>query len=165
MTTVFAISHCNINRLLTRSLLLGTLSIAGILLGVVPAVQPASGFSWSGLELNFNHAAYAQAVTDEEIIDYARSVLAIEPLRQDAYEQIKQITGSANVPSIACHRPSSLNELPGNVREIAVSYCNQAIAIVESNNLTISRFNAITVAHQSDSALSDRIQQAILRLQ
>lgn len=164
MTTALVIAHrnryCNLKRLLTQSFAIGILSTAGLLLGVVPGVQ-----SSSGIELSFNSVAHAQAVTDQEIMDYARSVLAIEPLRQSAYNQIKQITGTANVPSIACHRPSSLNDLPGNIRQIAIDYCNQAISIVEDNNLTISRFNAITVAHQADSSLSDRIQQAILQLQ
>lgn len=159
MSTVLELSRWNIKRCFTQSLMVGALSAAGLLLGVVP------GFQGQGLELSFSSVAYAQAVTDEEVVSYARSVLAIEPLRQAAYEEIKQITGSANVPPITCHPPSSLNDLSDEVREIAVGYCNEAIAIVESNNLTISRFNAITVAHQSDPDLSSRIQQAILRLQ
>ncbi|NJR63227.1 MAG: DUF4168 domain-containing protein [Cyanobacteria bacterium CRU_2_1] len=146
---------------LARSLIIGAISTASILFGLVPNLQhPTSGFT-----LDFNTAAYAQSISDEEVISYARSVLAIEPFRQAAYEQIKQITGSSNVPQIACHRPSSLNELPSNIRQIAIDYCNQAISIVESNSLTISRFNEITVAHQSDSTLSERIQQIILQLQ
>lgn len=131
-------------------------------MGWVPAIQSAPTAT---IELNFSQVASAQSISDSEITSYARSVVAIEPLRQSAFEQIKQITGSANVPAIACHRPSSLNDLPDNIRSIAVNYCNQAISIVESNNLTITRFNEITVAHQSDPALSDRIQQAILQLQ
>jgi hypothetical protein len=150
----------------TRSLLAGTLAAAGLLFGVVPTVEFTSEFmSEATISLNFSAAAYAQAVTEDEITNYARSVLAIEPIRQSAYEQIKQITGSSNVPTIACHRPRSLNDLSGEVRQIAVNYCNRAIEIVERNNLTITRFNAITIAHQEDAELSSRIQQAILRLQ
>lgn len=159
MITAVSRPSYSIQRLLARSVLIGALSAAGIVLGLVPTLQPTS------FELSFSQAAYAQSVSDDEIVNYARSVLAIEPMRQSAFEQIKQITGSANVPAIECHRPSSLSSLPENIRDIAINYCNEAIAIVERNNLTISRFNAITVAHQSDPALSDRIQQAILQLQ
>jgi hypothetical protein len=142
---------------LLRFLAAGTLSALGLLAGAVPSV---------GLDgVRFERAAYAQAVSDQEIQSYARSVLAIEPVRLAAYNKIKQMTGSNEVPVVACHRPSSLSSLPDTIRDVAVEYCNQAIAIVESNNLTITRFNQITVAHQSDSSLSDRIQQAINQIQ
>lgn len=142
---------------LLQCLAAGTLSALGILAGAVPSL---------GLDgVKFERAAYAQAVSDQEIQSYARSVLAIEPVRVAAYNQIKQMSGSSDVPVVACHRPSSLSNLPDSIRDIAVEYCNQAISIVESNNLTITRFNQITVAHQSDPSLSDRIQQAINQIQ
>lgn len=173
MITTLPLPHFQIKRLLTRSLVISVLSMAGVVVGLVPAIEYSAehstgGFTGEltgGLTITFGSSAYAQTITDEEIANYAQSVLEIEPLRQSAYEQIKQITGSANVPPIACHRPNSLNELPSNIRQIAINYCNQAIEIVEQHDLTISRFNAITVAHQDDPALSDRIQQAILQLQ
>lgn len=111
------------------------------------------------------NAAFAQeAISTADVQNYARSVLRIEPIRQSAYDEIKRITG-ADVPSIACHRPNSLDNLSRNIREIAVNYCNQSIQIVESNSLTIGRFNAITAALQSDPDLAARIQQALIRLQ
>jgi hypothetical protein len=57
-----------------------------------------------------------------------------------------------------------LNDLPGNVRQIAVNYCNQAISIVEGNGLTITRFNEIRVAQDADASLLNRIQQTIMEL-
>jgi hypothetical protein len=140
----------------------GTIATAGLLFGLVPTVELSAE---TIIPLNFSRDAQAQAVTEDEITNYARSVLAIEPIRRSAYDQIKQITGSSNIPTIACHRPRSLNDLPSEVRQIAVGYCNQAIEIVEQNDLTITRFNAITIAHQEDADLSSRIQQAILQLQ
>ena len=165
MITTLPLPHFQIKRLLTRSLVISVLSTAGLMVGLVPAIEHSQGEFTGEFTVTFGSSAYAQTITDEEIANYAQSVLEIEPLRQSAYEQIKQITGSANVPPIACHRPNSLNELPSNIRQIAINYCNHAIEIVEQHDLTISRFNAITVAHQDDPALSDRIQQAILQLQ
>ncbi len=142
---------------LLQTAVVGTLSAFGILAGAVPSL---------GLDgVKFERVAYAQAVSDQEIQSYARSVLAIEPVRLAAYNKIKQMTGSNDVPVVACHRPSSLSSLPDTIRDVAVEYCNQAISIVESNSLTITRFNQITVAHQSDPSLSDRIQQAINQIQ
>lgn len=158
MLTVFCSLPWFCRRFLLQTLVVSSLSTVGLLLGVVPSLQPVAG-------LSFGTAAYAQSVSDQEIQDYAKSVLSIEPLRQAAYNQIKQITGSDDLPAVACHRPSSLSNLPDNIRDIAVDYCNQAIAIVERNELTITRFNEITIAHQSDRSLSNRIQQAINQLQ
>jgi hypothetical protein len=142
------------------------------LLGVVPNLQLAS------LQVRFDNAVYAQSpttdpstpatpttVSEQEVQSYARSVLAIEPIRLAAYNKIKQMMGSNDVPVVACHRPSSLSNLPDSIRDIAVDYCNQAIAIVERNNLTITRFNQITIAHEDNPDLSSRIQQAINQIQ
>jgi hypothetical protein len=147
-------------------LIVSTLSTVGLLLGVVPSFKPAPDSST--FHFTLSHTAYAQAgqaVSNEEVQSYARSVLAIEPIRVKAYKEIQQMTGSDDVPVVACHRPSSLSDLPENIRDVAIDYCNQAIAIVERNNLTITRFNQITIAHQNNRGLSDRIQQVINQLQ
>ncbi|MCU0567803.1 MAG: DUF4168 domain-containing protein [Oculatellaceae cyanobacterium Prado106] len=149
-----------LNRLLSRSLLVGVGAAASVLLGVVPSFHSSSVISFDSI--SFSNAAYAQSISDQDVLNYARSVLAIEPLRQAAYDDIKSISGS--VPRIECHRPSSLNDLPGNIRQIAVNYCNQAIAIVERNDLTITQFNSIRVAQDADSGLLTRIQRAIMQL-
>lgn len=159
MITLPSSPSCRLQRWLLQAVTVSSLATVGMLLGVVPSLQPDS------IHLSFEMAAYAQAVSAEEVQSYARSVLAIEPIRMSAYKKIQQVTGSDEVPPVTCHRPSSLSNLPENIRDIAIDYCNQAIAIVESNDLTITRFNQITIAHQSDSALSNRIQQAINRIQ
>jgi Domain of unknown function (DUF4168) len=156
---------------LSRSLWIGTLSTAGLLLGWVPGIQFSSGHLAAGLaqppgiELSFNSAASAQtAISEDEIQSYAKTVLEMEPYRISAYDKIKQITG-AEVPPILCHRASSLNNLDPSIRDIAISFCNQAVSIAESHNLSITRFNEITIAQQSDGSLADRIRQAIRDMQ
>jgi len=146
-------------RVLPHSLLVGVISALGILTGFVPSLSaPAS--------MMFSNAAYAQAaVTPEEVQNYARSVLAIEPIRLQAYNEIKRLTGSGDVPAIACYQPNSLNNLNRDIRSIAVEYCHQSIQIVERNQLTIGRFNTITTTLQSDPDLASRIQDAMVQLQ
>lgn len=157
----------DLQRRLAQALVVSTLSTVGLLLGIVPSFKPApAGFLF---HLSLSDTAYAQtesqAVSNDEVQSYARSVLAIEPIRVKAYKDIQQMSGSEDVPVVACHRPSSLSELPENIRDVAIDYCNQAIAIVERNNLTITRFNQITIAHQNNRGLSDRIQQVINQMQ
>lgn len=139
-------------------------SVMGLLAGWVPTLHRSS----VDVTLDFSTVAYAQAIaniSNDEVQSYARSVLAIEPIRQAAYDEIKRILGSGQVPPIACHRPNSLNNLNPNIRQIARNYCNRAIQIVERNNLTINRFNTITVTMQSNPELAPVIQREIMRLQ
>jgi uncharacterized protein (UPF0147 family) len=107
--------------------------------------------------------ASAQAVSDDEVQRYARSLLAIEPIRQSAHAEIRRIMRVDEVPPIACHRPT--DRLPRNIRQIAQNYCNQALEIVDRNNLTIARFNTITVNLQNDPNLAARVQAVIRQLQ
>jgi len=149
---------------LRKTLLVSVLAVTGLFSGVVPTLE--RNFT---PVLNFSSLAFAQTpppeITNTEILNYARSVLAIEPIRQVAYDEIKRILGSRQVPPIACHRRQRLNNLDGSIRQIAITYCNRAIQIVESNNLTINRFNVITVQMHDDSALASQIREQLLQLQ
>jgi hypothetical protein len=145
---------------LPQSLLVGMVSTLSLLMGVAPSQDVALP------TLVIGSPAYAQdLISNDDVQNYARSVLAIEPLRLDAYNAIKRITGSENVPAIACHQPRSLNNLSRNIRQIAIDYCAQSIQIVERNSLTISRFNVITTALQNDPDLAARIQEAMMQIQ
>lgn len=164
MVNFFRLSQPVIKETVSKSLLVGVVSGAVFFSGLTPTVQRHS-FDGSAT-LVFSNAAYAQqAITAEEIVSYVRSLIAIEPIRQVAYEEIKRILGTGEVPAIACHRRNSLNSLDRRIRQIAVRYCNRSIQIVESNHLSINRFNTITVARQTDPNLADRIRQALIRAQ
>jgi hypothetical protein len=142
---------------LSWSAIVGTTSLVSLFLGFVPSLNSPSAL------LDFNLAAYAQSISDQEVQSYARSLIQIEPIRQQAYDEIQTISGE--VPAIRCDRPSSLQSLPSGVQQIAIDYCNQAIPIVENNNLSIERFNQITIELQSDPGLEDRIQKVIQQMQ
>jgi len=105
------------------------------------------------------------SVSSEEVENYAKVVLAIEPKREAATKEILRITKKDKVPNIACTRPKTITSLPRNVRGIAVNYCQQARDISESNGLTILQFNDITAATKSDEQLKIRIQNELIRLQ
>jgi hypothetical protein len=150
-------SRIHLKGVLSHFLTVGVLSALGLLSGLAP------GLSGRLPVLVTGDTARAQTITDAELVNYARAVLAIEPKRQAAYEEIKEKSGS--VPAIVCSDSASINKLPGNVRNIAVNFCNQSKAIVEKNGLNIARFNEITTLQQNDSALQKRIQDEILRQQ
>ncbi len=151
-----------LTRTLSQSLLIGTFTALGLLSGFIPA------WSKDSATLVFSTSAYAQAnVSSQDVKNYAQAVLAIERLRQSAYQEIKNILNSKEVPEIVCNNPASINALPGSAQAIAQSYCTQSSAIVanyfpKGKN---ARFNEITVQMQSNSTLRSQIQQELLRLQ
>lgn len=152
-------SKVKLPRLLSQSLLAATLSLAGLLSGLVPT------FSQSEPVLVFSYAAVAQNFSDEQITNYARTVLALEKDRQQAYAQIKSKIGNGNMPNIVCNQPQTINSLPENVRDIAENYCNQSKQIVQENGLTPAQFNEITINLQNNTALQQKIKNEMTRLQ
>ena len=105
------------------------------------------------------------SVSSEEIENYAKVVLAIEPKREAATKEILRITKKEKIPNISCTQPKTIASLRRNVRGIAVNYCQQAKDISESNGLTILQFNEISAATKSDEQLNIRIQNELIRLQ
>lgn len=157
MITDLALSRYPVLRFLTRSLMVGTMSTVGLLLGVVPGLPSSTGLSSTGL--SFGSVAFAQDAaqfSDQDLENYVQAAETIERRRRNVLEEIKGITG--NVPSIRCDSPNTLNELTSEARTVAVNYCNWAIGIVEENNLGIEEFNAIMTASQSNADLAQRIR-------
>jgi hypothetical protein len=159
MNSVFTRFCPSVPRVLVQSFAIGALSLFGVLTGMAPEFQSRSGVP------TFSQAAQAQNLNRDELRNYALAVMAIEPLRREAYQAIKEILGSGDVPSIACHQPNSLSGLNRNIREIAVRYCNNSISIVERYGFTIVRFNAVNSAVQGNPQLREQVQQEMLRIQ
>ncbi|MBD2580392.1 DUF4168 domain-containing protein [Oscillatoria sp. FACHB-1406] len=143
---------------INRAVLVGAMTAGSLFLNLIPAI------SGSSHRLSFQTSAYAQSINQAEITNYARAVLAMEPLRQATYDDIKRIVGSGDVPNIVCSQPSSFSSLPGNARQIAVNYCNKSREFVRSSNLTVERFNEITDSLGSNADLKRRIQNAMIEL-
>lgn len=145
-------------RVLLQSAAVGVLSAIAVLGGWIPNLRASS------LTDSFATVAAAQdaTFTDEEITNYARAAIALESRRHQVFEEIKRIVGQ--VPRIVCDEPTSINALPGNAPQIAVSYCDRAQQIIEGKGLSVARFNEITRKQQSDSQFRERIQAEILRI-
>ncbi len=158
-------SYCSglcLNRILSQSLVVGALTAIGLLSGLTP------GLSKNFDTLVIGASVYAQpAVTNQEVRSYAQAVLAMEGVRQVAYDEIKKLLGSSSVPEIVCNRPETINSLPGDAQTLARTYCRQSSAIVanyfpKGKN---ARFNEITSLMQENPGLQARIKNELLRLQ
>ena len=147
--------HCsllNLNRIFTRSLMSSLVALIGILHGctLFPTVSPTPSPPLS-------------TFSDEEVKNYAQTVLKIEDKRQIAYQEIEEIIEDPP-PEIACNQPDSLKQLPTQAQTIAVEFCNQSKKIAQDSGLNSNTFNAITENAQKDDTLRKRIQNAMILL-
>ena len=138
--------------MLLKSIFLGAFSTIGLV-------------SSTFILLSIANAQTPAVVDNTELISYSRSLLRMEPARQQAFEEIKKIIGNGEVPKIVCNDSNSLNGLPDKAKDVAIKYCNRSQKIVEENGLTIDRFNKITVEVQNNSDLKKQIYNNLLRLQ
>ncbi|NJR69134.1 MAG: DUF4168 domain-containing protein [Synechococcales cyanobacterium CRU_2_2] len=135
---------------------------ASLLGGWVPGLV-ATPTAWS---LSHGSAAWAQAkpapVTAEEISNFVRSALSMEPMRKQAVQEIQTVMNQ--VPTIRCDLPDGFTSLEPRVRGVAIKYCNASKRIVETNGLTVGRFNEILMVQRKDEKLRDRIQAETCRI-
>ncbi|GCL39108.1 MAG: DUF4168 domain-containing protein [Sphaerospermopsis kisseleviana] len=146
----FVFLRTSIKHKLSESLVFATLAAASLI---------------ATLGLTVKADAQIPPVDNAEVTNYAQSVLEMEPKRQIAFKEIKKLIGGEEIPKIVCNDPNSMNSLPNKAREIAVNYCNDSQNIVSANNLSIARFNQITVEIQSNADLKRQIYNTLLRLQ
>lgn len=109
--------------------------------------------------------AQTQSAGVAAVTQYADAVLAIEPVRQAAANQMKTVLGDRPLPVVICSQADTVKSLSKEAREIAVSFCNQTKGIIEGTGLSIAQFNQITQSHAVDPALKQRIQEELAKLQ
>jgi hypothetical protein len=141
----------SLQRKLSQSLFYGAIATVGVV---------ASGLVW-----NTKVEAQTPAVNDTEVNSYAQAVLAMEPARQKAFEEIKQLIGGGEIPEIACSKANTINALPSQARDIAANYCNYSQEIVKKSGLDSDRFNKITVEIQNNNDLKRQIFKRLIDLQ
>lgn len=105
-----------------------------------------------------------ESVKPEEIANYARAVMALESKRQDLYAQIQKLLEKQQVPDINCTKLNTISSLSGDAKKLAIAYCKEAKQVIESNSLSITQFNQITVTAQANPNLEQRIQTELIRL-
>ncbi|MEH2025360.1 DUF4168 domain-containing protein [Nostoc sp.] len=146
-------SRTSRKRILSQSFFFGAIATVGVI---------SNAFSLSS-------KADAQTpppiVNNTEINSYAQAVLAMEPARQNAFEEIKKLIGNGEIPKIVCNDSNSINGLPKKAQDIAVNYCTHAQKIVEDNGLKFEQFNKITIELQNNNILKRQVYNTLLRLQ
>jgi len=106
--------------------------------------------------------AQSDVIAPWEVINYARVILEIEPIRQKYYRQAQAVAGG-QVPRNSCFGMSPQN-IPSGMETICASYVREAMQVLKKYNMTLEQFNAITLRAQQDTAFSQRIQTEMMRL-
>lgn len=105
-------------------------------------------------------------LSEEEVSNYATTVLAIETVRQESFTEMQQAVSPGTLPpNFVCNQPDTVADLPKKAQTIAVDYCTQAKQISESNGLSLTRFNEITANLATDTTLQQEIQEELIRQQ
>lgn len=146
--------------LATRSLWIGAIAILGIL-GYFPKLSISPSQAWP--ELSFTAAAQAQAVGDNELYTYVRAAFEMEMLRRRTYNIISSIN-NGSVPEISCRNQAAIDNLGGEVAEVARNFCNQSSQVLQRYEMSPNRFNQISVSRGSDPNLDARIRRIIQEL-
>ncbi len=151
MIKIYSLHLTNrLHQILSQPLILATITTVSLISGNF-------GFNSSVVAQNFN-------INDTELTNYVKAVLEMEPVRQQAFEEIKKIIGSKDIPQVICNDPTSLNALPSKAQDIAINYCNQSQQIVKKF-ITVERFNEITLEKQKNTTLQKQLYKASLNLQ
>ncbi|MEH1833699.1 MAG: DUF4168 domain-containing protein [Nostoc sp.] len=141
-------------RILSQSFFFGAIATVGVIYNAFSLTSKAYGQTPPPI------------VNNTEITSYAQAVLAMEPARQNAFEEIKKLIGNGEIPKIVCNDSNSFNGLPKKAQDIAVNYCTRVGKIVEDNGLSFEQFNKITIELQNNNILLKRqVSDALLRLQ
>jgi hypothetical protein len=157
MLTVNSIQS-NLTVIVGRFLTAGFMSAIAILGGFVPEV------SRQVPKLVFNFSAYAQDISQQEVVNYTNAVYNVEMLRQQVYKQMQEST-SEPPAGIICDRPETYQNLADDVKAIAVNYCNESKEIVEKNHLSVSRFNQLKGFYDRQEGFYQQVQNILLERQ
>ena len=152
------LTTCSINKILLRFFTTGILAATGLFTTLVLEDSPL--FS----PLSFSAYAYAQDFTQDEVSNYAKAGYEVELLRQRVYKEIKEMLNEPP-PDIVCNQPETWQNLSSNVMQIALQYCDDSRQIVQSNNLTINRFNQLKNFYDNGGQFYQQVQNILENLQ
>lgn len=140
-------THTNFSRL-SRPLLLGIISLLGILGGVVPDFTQQPNLVFSG-------AARADEFKPSELRNYHEAARQMEAIRQSALPQVIRANSGGVLPNLVCNQPISMDGLTSEAKSLFIKYCNQCETIAAERGLSIERFNQIHQAVRSNPRLLD----------
>ncbi len=155
-----------LNKLYVRILSSSVLALMSLTSGLIPEISVRShdAHENSGLTISLSREAYGQQFTPEETENYAKAGYAVELLRREVYQEIKNLINEPP-PNIVCDQQLTIDNLKPEVKEIANRYCNQSRQIVQQHNLTINRFNELKTHYDRRDSFYQQVQGILLKLQ
>lgn len=141
----------------------------GLLYGLIPLVfilsSCGSNPKNSSTASPVSAEELAKTITDKEITNYAKTVVAIEQLRQTTNQEMIKISEGKPFNNVTCTEPETMTSLPTKMQEVAIGFCTKVKLISEENGLIIPRFNAITFNARNNPELQKKINEQLITLQ
>ncbi len=134
---------------------LGTLGVAT---GVTPEYDTISN------TIRVNNQAFAQSISDADLIRYAQAAIEIERLRQPTFANLENMVGKDRSSDISCNQENTMNKLPSNARSLVMDYCRTSEGIVKEHGFSINQFNQITQQVRQSSDLRNRLRDITRQL-
>lgn len=140
-----------------------------LFLGLIPLVFILSSCGSSPKTLStaspVSPEELAKTITDQEVKNYAKAVIAIEQFRKTTNQEMTKISEGKSFDGVVCTEPETIGSLPKKMQEVAIVFCTKARKASEDNGLTIPRFNAITFNAKTNGELQKRINEQLITLQ
>lgn len=153
--TITYYNTLKLNKKIIMAFCLSFFTVTTIITGVIPQL------SWQNtqLKLDFNNRLLAQNLpNDEQLKNYAKTVLEIENIRKPTLTKLESLVGKEKTAQLACNKQNTIEELPEEARNLATDYCNQSKIIVEKYGFTVKSFNEMTQTIQANPTLTQRVQ-------
>jgi hypothetical protein len=142
-------------RLIKRSLVIGTFSTIAVLAGWTPNLS-------APVAKMFDHSAFAQ---ESAFTRYVRSAVSLEQRRLELENQLRQVTGGS-VPRGVCQNINQVNSgARDQVRGLCQQFRQSFYQILASQNpqLSLDEFNSFQ-SQVGSRAMCDRVAQEARRL-
>lgn len=146
----FPISLSALNQVISHFLLVTFLTSISLLCGLAP------NLSFRSPHLIFSSSAFAQSISDDEVRRYVQAAYTIEKKRLEIVKEFAR--RNLPVPDTTC-------AAGGNISPELKDFCDFSRQTIEANKLTVGRFQQIRNAIKSDTALEQRVNAELDRLQ
>ena len=159
----------SLNRMLSRSAIVGAISTAGWMLGLVPSLDinlEATPLQRKAA-INFETSAIAQSINNARVPSFVRSTLEIELAREATLQTIRSISPDGRIPIFECDLAAgtitNIESFSGQIRQSIQNFCNQSQSIVQQNQLSATDFRNIKNQYERNPQQYPQITSAFQR--
>lgn len=137
---------------------MGSIAFLGAISGITPDLSAKS------IDQMFAISALAENISDAKITAFAKSLLKIEPLREQSLPKVVKLLGSSPTQRLICYKEDTMTELNSAAKNEFNKFCDRCVVILRNNGLTMDEFNRLTELYLNGTIRS-RVDAKLEQLQ